>query len=300
MIWKREKVKITVAGRTFSQVGENSVAQVDFLLRLFGTIFHRYDVLYSFSCQLLEMLLQCIDFHCFLIGFKIVVPTGTITGLCKMMLFPLQKLLIINYQLSIKMKMSFFTAPIAPQKDAGGKVLRPATLKPYAEVDVAQLHQYITTNEELHALTDAVRAAPDMREAKARLLPYVLPCGTFSYRNRDSLVKPSGLLPIDVDHLPSHEEAVELRQRLFDDPMLRPVLCFISPSGLGVKAFVPYTLPPEGTEDVNAYVCEQINWAMQYVNRLYGGQHVDTSGKDLARACFLCHDADALCRFTTD
>ncbi len=193
-------------------------------------------------------------------------------------------------------KFSYFNPPIAPQKDAGGKILRAATLTPYTEVDVVQLHQYITTNEELQALTEAVRAAPDMREAKARLLPYVLPCGIFSYRNRDSLMKPSGLLPIDVDHLSSMEEAAELRQLLFDDPMLRPSLCYISPSGLGVKAFVPYTLPPEGNADVNAYVSEQLNWAMCYVGTLYGNDRVDRSGKDLARACFLCHDSGALLR----
>ncbi len=198
------------------------------------------------------------------------------------------------------MKFSYFNAPIAPQKDKGGKILRPATLKPCAEVNVAALHQYITTNEELRALTEAVRAATDMREAKARLLPYVTPCGVFSYRNASSLVKLSGLLPIDVDHLSSYEEAVELRQALFDDPMLCPSLCFISPSGLGVKAFVPYTLPSADVADVSAYVGEQLGWAMCYVGTLYGHAHVDPSGKDLARACFLCHDADALMRFTTE
>ncbi len=200
----------------------------------------------------------------------------------------------------MKMKFSFFKAPIAPQKDAGGKVLRPATVTPYSEVDVAQLHRFITTNEELHAITDAVRTASNVREAKARLLPYVTPCGVFSYRNSFHLVKPSGLLPIDVDHLSSYEEAVELRQQLFDDPMLCPALCYISPSGLGVKAFVPYALPPEEVSDVNAYVSERLEWAMCYVGTLYGNDRVDRSGKDLARACFLCHDAGALVRFTTE
>ncbi len=196
-------------------------------------------------------------------------------------------------------KFSFFNAPIAPQKDATGRVIRPATVKPCGEVDVVRLHQYITLSEPLKQLTEQVRASPDMREAKARLLPYVLPCGVFSYRNSNNLVTPSRLLPIDVDHLSSHEEAVELRQRLFDDPVLCPALCFISPSGLGVKAFVPYPLPPDGV-DVPSYVSEKLKWAMCYVSTMYGGSHVDPSGKDLARACFVCHDDGAMVRFTTE
>ncbi len=192
-------------------------------------------------------------------------------------------------------KFSFFNAPIAPQKDAGSKTLRPATVTPCGEVDVARLHQYITLSEPLKQLTEQVRTASDIREAKARLLPYVLPCGVFSYRNSNSLVSLSGLLPIDVDHLSSLEEAVALRRRLFEDPLLRPALCYVSPGGKGVKAFVPYPLPSEGV-DVQAYVSERLKWAMCYVNTLYGGSHVDPSGKDLARACFLCHDKGALLR----
>ncbi len=222
-----------------------------------------------------------------------IVPVGTKDRCFGQFFFPLPRK--SNFEF---MKMSFFNAPIAPQKDAGGRILRPATLVPCAEVDVAQLHQYITTNEELYALTETVRAATDMREAKARLLPYVTPCGVFSYRNSISLMELSGLLPIDVDHLASYEEAVEIRQLLFDDPMLCPSLCFISPSRLGVKAFVPFTLPSEDVDDVPAYVSERLEWAMCYVATLFGNDLVDRSGKDLARSCFLCHDSGALLRLS--
>ncbi len=192
-------------------------------------------------------------------------------------------------------KFSYFTAPIASIKDVGGKIIRPATLVPETEVDVARLHQFITTDPRLRAITEEVRTASNIREAKNHLLPYVLPCGVFSYRNSSSLIRLSGLLPIDVDHLASSEEAVRLRQALFDDPLLRPALCFISPSGLGVKAFVPYPLPPDGV-DIPSYVSERLRWAMCYVATMYGGSHVDPSGKDLSRACFLCHDGGALLR----
>lgn len=47
---------------------------------------------------------------------------------------------------------------------------------------------------------------------------------------------------------------------------------------------------------------EAVRWAMNYVHCMYDaentqpGKGVDTSGKDLVRACFLCHDPKALLR----
>ena len=102
------------------------------------------------------------------------------------------------------------------------------------------------------------------------------------------------LVVVDIDHLESAEEMENLRQQLFDDPYLCPALVFVSPTGRGVKAFVPCLHgqnPAEG-----------IQWAMNYVHCMYDaentqpGKGVDTSGKDLVRACFLCHDPKALLR----
>ena len=99
---------------------------------------------------------------------------------------------------------------------------------------------------------------------------------------------------MDVDHLESNEEARKLRQLLFEDPYLHPVLVFISPTGKGVKAFVPCAPGQSATDG--------IRWAMSYVHCMYDTDHpqpgkgVDTSGKDLVRSCFLCHDPEALMR----
>ena len=116
----------------------------------------------------------------------------------------------------------------------------------------------------------------------------------FTRRRSDCLTESSGLVVVDIDHLESAEETENLRQQLFDDPYLCPALVFISPTGRGVKAFVPCLHgqnPAEG-----------IQWAMNYVHCMYDaentqpGKGVDTSGKDLVRACFLCHDPKALLR----
>lgn len=107
-----------------------------------------------------------------------------------------------------------------------------------------------------------------MRTAKATLLPYVTPCGTFTRRNSKCFVSPSGLVVIDVDNLDSYDEAVSMRRLLFDDPFLCPVLTYVSPSGRGVKAFVPSgTLYPE---DEAQNITESMNKAMQYVEMAYG------------------------------
>ncbi|ADV43932.1 hypothetical protein Bache_1954 [Bacteroides helcogenes P 36-108] len=199
-------------------------------------------------------------------------------------------------------KMSLFQNPIAPQRDAQGRILKPATLTPVMEVSPAEVHQLITCNEPLRIATGQVRQAADVRAAKASLLPYVTPCGVFSRRNCQSLLHPSGLVVIDIDHLDSLQEAERMRRTLFDDAFLRPTLCFVSPGGRGVKAFIPYRtdILPDCAPDA----AEQMFWAMNYVELTYGGSQkdrlagkgIDTSGKDIVRACFLCHDPEALLR----
>lgn len=190
--------------------------------------------------------------------------------------------------------MSLFQNPIAPQRDPQGRILKAATLTPAMEVTPADVYQLITCNEPLHLATLQVRNAADIRAAKASLLPYVTPCGVFTRRRSDCLTESSGLVVVDIDHLESAEETENLRQQLFDDPYLCPALVFVSPTGRGVKAFVPCLHgqnPAEG-----------IQWAMNYVHCMYDaentqpGKGVDTSGKDLVRACFLCHDPKALLR----
>ena len=198
-------------------------------------------------------------------------------------------------------KMSLFMPPISPMKDgATGKTVKSATLTPLRTLELNEVYQLITANKRLITLTQAIREAAlqgddnNCRMLKQQTLPYVTPCGVFTRRRSDCLTESSGLVVVDIDHLESAEETENLRQQLFDDPYLCPALVFISPTGRGVKAFVPCLHgqnPAEG-----------IQWAMNYVHCMYDtentqpGKGVDTSGKDLVRACFLCHDPKALLR----
>ena len=214
-------------------------------------------------------------------------------------------------------KMSLFLPPISPVKDSTtGRIIQPPTLTPYKEITLQEVYKLITSSERLKTLTETVRRATEngddkvYRMLKQQTLPYVTPCGVFSYRKSDSLTGPSGLIVVDIDHLDSRQEAEKLKRQLFDDLLLRPVLAFTSPSGHGVKAFIPYDLAR--IPDTKQNISENIHWAMNYVQAIYdfhsshpdredkktnhSGKGVDRSGKDLVRACFLSYDEEALIR----
>ena len=214
-------------------------------------------------------------------------------------------------------KMPLFLPPISPVKDSTtGRIIQPPTLTPYKEITLQEVYKLITSSKRLKTLTETVRREAEngdekvYRMLKQQTLPYVTPCGVFSYRKSDSLTGPSGLIVVDIDHLDSRQEAEKLKRQLFDDLLLRPVLAFTSPSGHGVKAFIPYDLAR--IPDTKQNTSENIHWAMNYVQAIYdfhsshpdredkktnhSGKGVDRSGKDLVRACFLSYDEEALIR----
>ena len=214
-------------------------------------------------------------------------------------------------------KMSLFLPPISPVKDsATGRTVQPPTLTPYKEITLQEVYKLITSSERLKTLTETVRRAAEngdekiYRMLKQQTLPYVTPCGVFSHRKRVILTGPSGLFGVDIAHLDSRGEAEKLKRQLFDDRLLHPVLAFTSPSGYGVKAFIPYDLAR--IPDTRQNTSENIHWAMNYVQAIYdfhsshpdgedkktnrSGKGVDRSGKDLVRACFLSYDEEALIR----
>ena len=111
-------------------------------------------------------------------------------------------------------KMSLFLPPISPVKDSTtGRIIQPPTLTPYKEITLQEVYKLITSSERLKTLTETVRRAAEngdekiYRMLKQQTLPYVTPCGVFSYRKSDSLTGPSGLIVVDIDHLDSRGKA---------------------------------------------------------------------------------------------
>lgn len=194
-------------------------------------------------------------------------------------------------------KISYFNPPISPFRTESGQ-LYPATVVPSAKVSVEQLYRMIVDPDgRLARLTNQVRASKDYRSAKVQMLPYVTPYGVFSERRSKGLLSYSGLIPLDFDYLVSEFEAQELRDWIFSDNRLDAKLVFVSPSGRGVKAFISY----ERLLEPGEVVCKQtlnrfLENALFYVSSSFGrdlGACADHSGKDIARACLLCHDAGA-------
>lgn len=179
---------------------------------------------------------------------------------------------------------SFFNAPIHNKVPSG-------------VCSVRSLYAYITGDAHLQKLTAEVRSVADdrteYRRRKVALLPYVTPAGVFSYCKESCILVPSGLFVVDIDHLASPAEAAAWRDRLADDPLLRPDLAFVSPSGTGVKLFLSYRL---ASDDILAEAFGRaMRAAWDYLKLTYGLQP-DQANKDQCRACLLAHDADARIR----
>jgi hypothetical protein len=168
-------------------------------------------------------------------------------------------------------KFSFFDAPVS-------------NITPSKEISLPDVY-YLIRNNTYQDITEKLRSYSDpakAREFKATRFDYVTFSGSFSKRNDKSLLKHSGLITIDFDHI---ADIPLLKQQLLQDEYFESELMFVSPSGTGLKWVIPIDLT-EGThldyfKSIAAYILTTYNL------------EIDKSGKDISRACFLCYDPDA-------
>ena len=136
--------------------------------------------------------------------------------------------------------------------------------------------------------TEKLRSIPDpatARKFKAENFPYVTFSGTFTKRDSNFLVKHSNLMMIDFDHVGNISAIQELKSKLLKDKYFDTMLMFRSPSGDGLKWLINI--------DITRYSHKcWFDGIYHYVKNTYGLE-IDKSGSDVARACFLCHDAQA-------
>ena len=130
----------------------------------------------------------------------------------------------------------------------------------------------------LRGLSDAQQA----RRFKANNFDYCCFSGIFSKRNDNALIRHSGLMCIDFDHLPDPND---LFRRLLLDDYFDTQLLFRSPSGDGLKWIVPIDLAEYTHGDYFQAVAA-------YILQRYSVQ-IDKSGRDVSRACFLPYDPNA-------
>ena len=131
---------------------------------------------------------------------------------------------------------------------------------------------------------DQIRAAQSKDEAntlKRESLGVFLLSGVFTERAKDKLTAHSGFLCCDFDDV---SDPVALRDKLAKDK--HTYFACLSPSGKGVKALV--RIHPSAEQHPASFAAAQ-----RYFLETYGVK-LDASCKDVSRACFACHDPDAI------
>jgi len=166
---------------------------------------------------------------------------------------------------------SFFRAPITNTKPHIHTTLR------HIYTAIIGSH-YKERTQQLRAISDPAQA----RKFKASNFDYCTFSGTFTARNDKALIKHSGLLCLDFDHLNNIEA---LFNQLLNDEYFDTLLLFRSPSGNGLKWIIPIDI----TETTHANYFISVS---NYIQATYNIE-VDKSGKDISRACFLSHDPQA-------
>ena len=170
------------------------------------------------------------------------------------------------------MMFTFFRKPIS-------------NTKPYRDITLEQLFTVIEGNY-YKAVTKELREALNRSEneykaLKSTTLDYITIGGTFSQRGDKNLIKASGYMMLDLDHIrnPAKQKELLIKKEMpYDIQMI-----FISPSGEGLKIVVTNPEPDkpysETYQKIRDYFFKELALDLDKTS-------------DISRACFLCHDKD--------
>ena len=160
---------------------------------------------------------------------------------------------------------------------------------------LSEVANRIREDDRLRKATEKLRQlGSEAARREKNSLPSTTFAGEFSYRANDRLSSYSGLIVLDFDHLSAHgRRAGELRDEIAAHPSC--ALAFVSPKADGVKAVFALDAAGLDLSDLDAvqafharaYEAVRADCETRY------GVPLDVSGKDPARLCFLCHDAQA-------
>lgn len=167
--------------------------------------------------------------------------------------------------------MSYFPGPIH-------------NIHPSESLSLAEVHARIT-GVAFAKNTEFLRQLPSSKKKasyKSRKFPYVTFGGLFQQRSDRQLLQASGLMVLDLDDVKDLQAA---KMALLEDKLLDTELLFVSPSGKGLKWVIR-------TDLSDSDYAEYFRGSSGYLRKKFGLE-VDPSGKDISRACFLCHDPEA-------
>ena len=110
-----------------------------------------------------------------------------------------------------------------------------------------------------------------------------LPCatfsGTFSYRNKENLIKFSQIAVLDFDKFADNEKAREFKNKIIKSEYV--YACFLSPSNKGVKVLFKVIDEPENYEALYRALLSE-----------FADPHIDKSTKDICRVCYESYDPE--------
>ena len=168
-------------------------------------------------------------------------------------------------------KFSFYKAPIS-------------NITPKSEITLKDLVDIV--ENQYQAETNRLRNTDNQKtksSIKASIFDYVTFSGTFSKRNQNDLIAHSGYIGIDIDKV---EDLETTKIKILSFDKLIPVLVFTSVSGNGLRAVYKIDYKVEEHQIIFSKISEILDY--------YLSIKVDESGKDIARASFICNDPDVV------
>ena len=159
--------------------------------------------------------------------------------------------------------------------------------KPVEKLSYEDLYRLITSGT-LEKETNEMRSLCNpnaIKDFKATKLPHITPSGVFYFRCDDGMKYHNETACIDIDDIEDEAQLQETKQKLLDDKNFYTLLLFRSPSGNGLKWFIPIDLS----------LCGHRKWFEAVRNYLYQTYAIVADEKcvNLSRSCYLCHDAEA-------
>lgn len=119
-------------------------------------------------------------------------------------------------------------------------------------------------------------------------LPAILFHGEFAQRNKDGLVKHSGLMVCDYDNFNNEEELNKTWEEVVSNK--HTLFCTISPSGNGIKSLI--RIPECDSRDHTRYFKTFFD---EYQNEFF-----DKSGSDVSRVCFETYDPNCYINYNAE
>jgi hypothetical protein len=116
-------------------------------------------------------------------------------------------------------------------------------------------------------------------ELKAKLPSYIF-SGVFNHRSKQGIEQFNGLIGLDFDKFESESDLLDFKEMVKQIPYT--FLCFISPSGNGLKVF--FRIPTDELEFYSKY--------FDAIEKFFSHPNWDKSVKDFSRVCYESYDPE--------